>query len=172
MFAYCMNNPVNNYDVTGYSACETAAKTGLVLMVVGVLMLATAATGGGALALAAGGTAALASAANVTFAAGAAVTAGSFVYAVAENLGDTNRSPTNRTSAKEMQRQVRRNQAPKDVDHVDTANPDIPGHKDHVHFKDKTVLNYDGTVSHEGKGIPYISRAVREWLLSNGWSVP
>jgi len=81
MYAYCLNNPVNNYDVTGYSAWETAAKTGLVLMAVGVLMLATAATGGGALALAAGGTAALASAANVTFAAGAAVTVGSFIYA-------------------------------------------------------------------------------------------
>ena len=77
LFAYCENNPVNRTDGTGQVSWESTAKFGLAVMVVGLLMLATVATGGGALALAAGGTAAATAVANATVTAGAVTVAGS-----------------------------------------------------------------------------------------------
>lgn len=69
-------------------------------------------------------------------------------------------------------KQVEAGKAPREVDRVDKGNPDIPNNKDHVHFKDDTALNYDGTLSHEGKGIPKITKGIRTWLAKNGWQLP
>jgi hypothetical protein len=63
-----------------------------------------------------------------------------------------------------MQLEVERNQAPKDVDRVDGAH--TTNQKPHVHFKDGTALNFDGTSHH---GIPRLTNAIREWLLKHGW---
>lgn len=59
-----------------------------------------------------------------------------------------------------MQKQVEKGQAPNEIDRVD---------KPHVHFKDGTSLNYDGTVHDKHNGIPKISNKVRTWLEKNGW---
>lgn len=71
-----------------------------------------------------------------------------------------------------MNQQVRKGQAPKSIDRVDKGNPRIPGNKDHVHFKDGTALNYDGSISHEGNGVPQMTRSIRFWLIRNGWKLP
>lgn len=74
-------------------------------------------------------------------------------------------------SPKNMQKQVERGQAPRYVDRVDSAHdPNIPKHKPHVHFKDGTTMNFDGTIHDKSKGVPNITNKVKTWLESNGWS--
>ena len=51
-----------------------------------------------------------------------------------------------------MQRQVEKGQAPKGVDRVDKAEPNIPNSKPHIHFgEDEAALNQDGTWHDAGK---------------------
>ena len=71
------------------------------------------------------------------------------------------------TSQSQMQKQVERGQAPKDIGRVDK--PHVPGQQPHVHFKDGTSLNQDGTIHDAHRGTPSVSNKVREWLIKNGW---
>ena len=68
-----------------------------------------------------------------------------------------------------MQREVQRGWAPRDVERVDPAGP-YPGARPHVHFRDGTALNDDGTIHDEGGGIPNPTNRVREWLERHGWN--
>lgn len=68
-----------------------------------------------------------------------------------------------------IQRQVEKGQAPTDIDRVD--NPHVQGQKPHVHFKDGTSLNNDGTIHDAHRGTPSPSNKVIEWLKKNGWKV-
>lgn len=73
----------------------------------------------------------------------------------------------NATSQNQMQKQVVKGQAPKEVDRVDK---DHTGYgQDHVHFKDGTAINKDGTVHDDGHGKPNLSNKVLDWLNKNGW---
>ena len=67
-----------------------------------------------------------------------------------------------------MQREVEKGQAPREVDSV--HNPHVNGQKPHVHFKDGTSMNYDGTIHDKLGGVPTISRAIAEWLGKHGWA--
>lgn len=71
------------------------------------------------------------------------------------------------TSQNQMQKQVERGQAPKDVDRVDPPDSGCP--KDHVNFKNGTSVCKDGTIHNKGHGIPNPSRKVWDWLHQNGW---
>jgi hypothetical protein len=57
--------------------------------------------------------------------------------------------------------------APKGIDRVDT--PKIPGEQLHIHFKDGSALNIDGSWKHGGTEL---TKAQREWLTTNGWTLP
>jgi len=75
------------------------------------------------------------------------------------------------TSPGNMQRQVERGQAPKDVDMVHDAHlSNVPNQQPHVHFKDGTAMNMDGTIHDAKGGIPKITRAIAKWLQKNGWA--
>jgi len=67
----------------------------------------------------------------------------------------------------QMQKQVERGQAPKDIDRVD--NPHVPGQQPHIHFKNGTSLNQDGTIHDKHRGTPRVSKKVREGIIKNGW---
>lgn len=71
------------------------------------------------------------------------------------------------TSQNQMQKQVEKGQAPKEVDRVDKGH--IDGQQPHVHFKDGTSLNQDGTIHDAHNGVPNPSNATKDWLRSNGW---
>ena len=76
------------------------------------------------------------------------------------------------TSPNQMQKQVGRRQAPKEVDRVDTGNT-ASGTQPHIHFKgDYKSLNMDGTWGHDGKVAPHLTRKMIEWLKDNGWGIP
>ena len=77
---------------------------------------------------------------------------------------DSNKKPTSRN---QMQKQVEKGQAPKEVDRVDGAHTE--GQQPHVHFKDGTSLNQDGTVHDAHKGTPNLTNSTRKWLEENGW---
>ena len=72
------------------------------------------------------------------------------------------------TSQNQMQKQVERGKAPKEVERVDKAHQ--KGGQNHVHFKDGTSLNQDGSIHDAHKGVPNPSNASKEWLKNNGWS--
>lgn len=63
---------------------------------------------------------------------------------------------------------MKKGKAPKEVDRVDK--PHVPGLQPHVHFKDKTSLNQDGTVHDKFNGTPKLSNDVKKWLEKNNWS--
>lgn len=73
------------------------------------------------------------------------------------------------TSQSQMQKQVERGQAPKEVDRVDK--PHIEGQQPHVHFKDGTSQNIDGSVHDAHRGTPNLTNKVKKWLTNNGWKV-
>lgn len=76
------------------------------------------------------------------------------------------------TSPNQMQKQVGRRQAPKEVDRVDTGNT-ASGTQPHIYFKgDYKSLNMGGTWEHDGKVAPHLTRKMIKWLKDNGWGIP
>ena len=71
------------------------------------------------------------------------------------------------TSLSQMQKQIERNQAPNSIVRID--NPKIDGQSPHIHFKDGTALNMDGTVHDAMNGKHILTNKERNWLFSNGW---
>jgi hypothetical protein len=69
-----------------------------------------------------------------------------------------------------MQKEVERGRAPKQVDRVD--NPHQDGQQPHVHYKDKTSSNRDGTLHDKGKGTPNPTNKVIDWLKKHNWTPP
>lgn len=69
-----------------------------------------------------------------------------------------------------MQEEVRRGQAPRDVESVHRGH--VPGMEPHVHYKDSTASTLTGKVSHSGRGHPNPSAETREWLIRHGWTPP
>ena len=69
-----------------------------------------------------------------------------------------------------MQQQVKRGQAPKGVERVDSGNGLA---QPHIHFGENyAALNQDGTWHDAGKALPVITKNIADWLLKNGWSLP
>lgn len=68
-----------------------------------------------------------------------------------------------------LQKEVERGKAPKDVNRVDK--PHIPGQKPHVHFKDGTSLNEDGTIHDKKNGEPSLSNKTVKWLEKHNWRI-
>jgi len=69
-----------------------------------------------------------------------------------------------------MQKQVERGQAPRDIIRVDKGH--IPGQEPHVHYKDGTSSNQSGGIHDAHKGIPSPSKKAQDWLKDHGWAPP
>ena len=67
-----------------------------------------------------------------------------------------------------MQDQVERGQAPREVDRVHNAHNQETG-QPHVHFKDNTALNKDGSIHDKLGGVPNITNKIQKWLFKHGW---
>ena len=173
LFSYCENNPINCSDNNGAN-WRTAFGMGLAVAAIGLVVLATLPFSGPLLAGAGIAASTVATAANVTVATGLSVAGGALFASNNEhgNSQNSTRNSNERTSPNQMQEQVNRGQAPREVDRVDKGKPSIPDNKDHIHFKDGTALNYDGSPSHEGNGLPKITRAISDWIQKNNWGLP
>lgn len=68
-----------------------------------------------------------------------------------------------------MQKKVERGQAPKSVDRVDKGKGSFE--HDHIHFKDGSALNRDGSWKHNPKDHKLVEKE-RKFLNDNGWAVP
>ncbi|MBQ7601755.1 MAG: RHS repeat-associated core domain-containing protein, partial [Lachnospiraceae bacterium] len=179
MFAYCLNNPVNLTDAEGTWPNLSSVFLGIAIVAAAVAFVALCVvTCGGAAVVGAGAAVALSTTTAVAtqvavVAVGVSATsyaAASISYAVEtsileskkKNLDGKKPTPTN-----QLQKQVENDKAPKEVDRVDKRHSDKG--KDHIHFKDKTAINLDGTKSHDGNGKPRITNRFREWMNENGY---
>ncbi len=70
------------------------------------------------------------------------------------------------SSPGKMQREVIKGRAPKEVKRVDNPKNGKP----HIHFKDGTSLNYDGTIHDTSHGVPNITKKIGNWLVKHNWS--
>jgi len=173
LFAYCDNNPVVRVDYGG-EFWDTVFKVAAAVTVTAVTVMVIVGTGG------IGAAPILAAASTL---AGTAVSAGTVITAAASvavggtatmlfakhNDRGNSRNPTSRN---QMQKQVTSKQAPKEVDRVDPPHVNAPKQQNHIHFKDGTAINMDGSLSHESRGIPKITKAILEWIIKNGWGLP
>jgi hypothetical protein len=66
-------------------------------------------------------------------------------------------------SSGQLQKQIEKGQAPNSIERVDKKRG--PFEKDHIHFKDNSALNIDGTWKHGGK---ILTQQEIKWLLKNG----
>lgn len=78
-----------------------------------------------------------------------------------------NRPDYEKRSPGYMQKQVEQGRAPRTVERVDKGRG--PHEKDHVHFKDGSAMNSDGSWKHGGREL---SRHESDWLKKNGWQTP
>ncbi len=72
------------------------------------------------------------------------------------------------TKPGKMQEEVEKGQAPRSVKAVDDVPSNLPG-QPHVHFKDGTALNRDGTIHDKHKGTPNPTNETWDWLHGHGW---
>jgi RHS repeat-associated protein len=70
-------------------------------------------------------------------------------------------------SPNQLNEEINRGQAPKEVKRVDTGK--VTGEQTHAHFKDGSALNKNGTWKH---GQSELSNATKNWLIDNGWKLP
>lgn len=42
----------------------------------------------------------------------------------------------------------------------------------HIHFKNGTAINFDGSMHHGSIKDLKITNQIAKWLLNNGWSIP
>ena len=157
------------YDPTGHWdwGWEEQAALGTTVLIVGLALLLAAPTGGSSLAF---GALALSSSTAVAAGSAMAITGTVMVGdAIAASISEANGKPTSRN---QMQKQVESGKAPNEVDRVDPPHNYVDNSQNHIHFKDGTAINQDGSLSHKGNGIPNITRAILKWILDNGWSAP
>ena len=125
-------------------------------------LIAGAPTGPGAAVTASGG-----AAAGAEFGASVGAGIGALAAPILCSSAGGGGGGSGRSTAGNMQKQVERGQAPRDVERVDRAR--APFEKDHIALKDGRSLNWDGTWKH---GAGSITRAVADWLVRNGWTPP
>ena len=169
LFVYCNNNPVTRCDPDGHWSWskKDRAILGTALVIAGIAILLAAPTGGSSLAF---GAVAISASTAVATGGNLAIT-GTIIVGdvIAASLIEASSKPTSRN---QMQKQVESGRAPKEVDRVDGPHTNVNNSQNHIHFKDGTAINQDGSRSHEGNGIPNITKIILEWILDNGWSAP
>lgn len=93
------------------------------------------------------------------------------------NIGNELRSPphpkqvddaSKNKSPSQLNKEIQKGQAPRGIERIDKGSKSVKGEQTHVHFKDGTALNIDGTWK-DGNGM--LNQAQKEWLSKNGWNI-
>jgi hypothetical protein len=84
-----------------------------------------------------------------------------------EVTSDEQKAPT---KPNQMQQEVNKGQAPREIERVDK--PHVPGQEPHVHYKNGTSSNQSGTVHDSHRGHPNPSKTTKKWLEKHGWTPP
>lgn len=75
-----------------------------------------------------------------------------------------------RKNANKMNQQIQRGRpGTRGIERVDKGDPSC-GEKPHVHFQDKTSLNFDGSIHKKSNGAPNPTNDQKAWLKSWHWS--
>lgn len=176
LYGYGAGDPINNSDPFGLCPIDKPLcqwlKATLVLAGTDIGMIAG---GGAGLAGLAGGPA-VAATVPAGAIAGAAIgaTVGAALGGVVDvmfsegssqsGIGGAESQPT---SVNQMNQQVQRGQAPRNVIRVDRGK--VKGEQDNVHFKGGHSLNRDGTWKHGGRDL---TSTEGEWLVKGGFKTP
>ena len=167
MYAYCNNNPVNYYDPSGRSAIGILIGIGSGIAVIdGPLPFGDIAAIGVIIVggiIVAKKTVDVAEAVNDSPKSIDDKTDSENETGEGETVDENSNSPSN---PGKLEIEIKRGQAPKDVK---TAHPRHSNGKPHIHFKDGTAMNNDGTIHDAHKGIPRLSNAVKKWLRKHNW---
>jgi len=154
-------------DPTGHLNTDwmKQATFGTAVLLIGIAILLIPPTGGASL-----GAFAI-SASTITAAGGAATITGTVMIgdAITASINEASGKPTSRN---QMQKQVESKQAPDEVDRVDGPHTGTENSQNHIHFKDGTAINQDGSQSHKMNGVPKINKRILKWILNNGWGAP
>ena len=76
------------------------------------------------------------------------------------NRGDRKKSPN------QINNEIKKGKAPSSFERVDVGK--TKGEQQHIHFKDKSALNMDGSWKH---GTHTLTRTEQEYLKNNGWQI-
>ncbi len=86
---------------------------------------------------------------------------------MAENTNSNDKNIVRSKSSGQLQKQIEKGQAPRSIERVDKGRGSFE--KDHIHFKDNSALNIDGTWKH---GEKVLTQQEIKWILKNGWKIP
>ena len=75
----------------------------------------------------------------------------------------------NPTKASKMQQKVQKGQAPNGIKRFGGAEGSVKNSKDHVHFKDGTSMNNDGTIHDKKGGVPSPTNQEKKFLEKENW---
>lgn len=168
MFAYCLNNPANMEDQGGefawfLPAIFVAIKAVVTVVAIVAAVLTTVAV--------------VNTVHKVVNKVSRTITAGTISYA-SKKVTSKAKKKNNSGKQKEdrapdrssrLQEEVKRGQAPREVERVDDCHDNILNSKPHVHFKDGTSMNNDGSIHDEHHGTPNPSNKTKKWLQQHGW---
>ena len=167
MYTYCENNPVNYVDYTGENSqalqwlwslpfIDGSLPIGDIIAVVGILAFLVVGTYTIEQALSASQSDAKEKAEDPPKS--------------LEDSGDAEKDNAQKpSSAGKMQEEVKKGKAPKNVKIVHRAHNAKHG-KPHVHFKDGSAMNFDGTPHDAHNGYPVLTTAIKSWLRSHNWA--
>ncbi len=74
-------------------------------------------------------------------------------------------------SPNQANQEIKKGTAPPGIDRVDRGNPAIPGSQDHAHLGDGTVINRDGSTSHDSRGTPNPTNKQKQFLRRYGFKL-
>ena len=170
MFAYCTNNPVNYVDYYGEYA-EAAIEISEAVIAYGWTIALAEPTIIGEVIYGIAAIGALSVICLVSLSASEAEKSENDApQSITEPSSDSDEQATDNKPSNpgKMQKEVEKGQAPKDVDFVDKPHNTKTG-KPHVHFKDGTAMNNDGTIHDKHKGTPTLTKKVKDWLGKHNW---
>ncbi|MDX8525879.1 RHS repeat-associated core domain-containing protein [Mesorhizobium sp. MSK_1335] len=153
----------DNWDFAKKMAREPKTWSGVAKVTGGSVVIGGTAVVGGVAEGGTGGVAtpAVAPAAIAATAAGAALAADGTKDFAEARANVLNASPN------QMNKEIKTGKAPREVERVDIGK--VTGEQTHVHFKDGSALNIDGSWKH---GFSELSKAVKGWLGTHGWNLP
>ena len=181
MFIYCNNDPVNYVDYTGESAAAILTAAGILAASDGPLPFGDVLAG---VLLVVGSAVIVAdvliktenAAEIIVQAAEAQKPADDSPQSVTEppatsdDVKETDESLSDKqpSTPGRMNEEIKRGQAPKDIRSAHRPHNDKNG-KPHIHFKNGTSMNNDGSVHDKRNGIPQLSNKVKKWLNKHNW---
>ncbi len=75
-----------------------------------------------------------------------------------------------KSTVNQINNSIRKGNAPKSIERA--YSPKVKGEQEHIHFKDGTAVNKDGTLKHDPKGTGHaLTNKEKKFLQDYGWKI-